>query len=117
MEVKGKETKQVTVEVEPKDAVAALIDHYGFRGVEWSKKGSKDNMVGYSEDVSYHGSPFYEHYGRPVTDFELDMYETLKHLQELIYRKNNCPAYEFSKNLGYHRLDHEEMKILGLKEW
>lgn len=47
MEVKGKETKQVTVEVEPKDAVAALIDHYGFRGVEWSKKGSKDNMVGY----------------------------------------------------------------------
>lgn len=74
-------------------------------------------MVGYSEDVSYHGSPFYEHYGRPVTDFELDMYETLKHLQELIYRKNNCPAYEFSKNLGYHRLDHEEMKILGLKEW
>lgn len=37
MEIKGKETKQVTVNVEPADAVKALIQFYGFGHIEWSK--------------------------------------------------------------------------------
>lgn len=112
MEIKGKETKQVTVNVEPADAVKALIQFYGFGQIEWSK----GNYVGYSEDISRHGSPCYEYYGRKVTDFELDMYKTLKHLQELIHQKNYNPDCEFSKYHNYLRMTREELKSMGMED-
>ena len=110
MEINAKETKQVTVSIEPEDAVKALIEHFGFEKIEWIDEYKE--MIGYCEEVPPYSGHCDEYYGRNVTDFELDLCKTLHHLQELLSQKDGCSLCIAKRNIAFRLIPYREVKDL-----
>lgn len=110
MEINAKETKQVTVSIEPEDAVKALIEHFGFEKIEWIDE--YKGMIGYYEEVSPYGGYCDEYYGKNATDFELDLCKTLHHLQELMSQKDECSLCITKRNIAFRLMPYKEVKDL-----
>lgn len=93
MKVKAVETRNVTVDITPKDCFLALTDHFGLRNVfepnsnsyyKAIEKGGKLIKLQKMTYISCHGSPVYEPTGNPITDpNKLEAFAALKKLYYL----------------------------------
>ena len=93
MKVKVVETRNVTVDITPKDCFLALTDHFGLRDVfepdsnsyyEAIEKCGKLIKLQKMTDISRHESPTYEPTGNPITDpKKLEAFTFLKRLYYL----------------------------------
>lgn len=93
MKVKAVETRNVTVDITPKDCFLALTDHFGLRDVfepnsnsyyKAIEKGGKLIKLQKMTYISCHGSPVYEPTGNPITNpNKLEAFAALKKLYYL----------------------------------
>lgn len=93
MKVKAVETRNVTVDITPKDCFLALTNHFGLRDVfepnsnsyyKAIEKGGKLIKLQKMTDISCHGSPVYEPTGNPITNpNKLEAFAALKKLYYL----------------------------------
>lgn len=93
MKVNVVETRNVTVDITPKDCFLALTDHFGLRDVfepdsnsyyKAIEKGGKLIKLQKMTDISCHGSPVYAPTGDPITDpKKLEAFTFLKRLYYL----------------------------------
>lgn len=93
MKVKAVETRNVTVDITPKDCFLALTDHFGLRDVfepnsnSYYKAIEKDGELIKLQKMTYiscHGSPVYEPTGNPITNpNKLEAFAALKKLYYL----------------------------------
>lgn len=93
MKVKAVETRNVTVDITPKDCFLALTDHFGLRDIFRPGNNSYYNEIEENgkltklqkmTDISRHGSPCYEPKGDPITDpNKLEAFAALKKLYYL----------------------------------
>ena len=77
MKVNAMETRNVTVDITPKDCFLAFADYFGLRDVFRPGNNSYYNEIEENgkltklqkmTDISRHGSPCYEPKGDPITD-------------------------------------------------
>lgn len=93
MKVKAVETRNVTVDITPKDCFLALTDHFGLRDVfepnsnsyyKAIEKGGELIKLQKMTYISCHGSPVYEPTGNPITNpNKLEAFAALKKLYYL----------------------------------
>lgn len=93
MKVKAVETRNVTVDITPKDCFLALADYFGLRDVFRPGNNSYYNEIEENgkltklqkmTDISCHGSPVYEPTGNPITNpNKLEAFAALKKLYYL----------------------------------
>lgn len=93
MKVNAIETRNVTVDITPKDCFLAFADYFGLRDVFRPGNNSYYNEIEENgkltklqkmTDISRHGSPCYEPKGDPITDpNKLEAFAALKKLYYL----------------------------------